>query len=84
VGGIRSLTQVLNFLGAGASLVQLYTGLVYEGPFLIRQICKDLSRYLSEEGVRSVSDLRGEKSMRRLPNSLAVKKTTDDSIINLR
>jgi dihydroorotate dehydrogenase len=37
-GGIHSAQDALEKLAAGASLVQLYTGFVYEGPGLIRQI----------------------------------------------
>lgn len=38
VGGIASPTQAAQMLAAGASLVQAYTGLIYEGPGLIRQL----------------------------------------------
>jgi dihydroorotate dehydrogenase len=42
VGGIHSAADALEKLEAGASLVQLYTGFIYEGPGLIKQICKAL------------------------------------------
>lgn len=38
VGGIHSATDALEKLNAGASLVQLYTGFIYEGPQLIQDI----------------------------------------------
>ena len=38
VGGIHSADDALEKLAAGASLVQLYTGFIYEGPALIKQI----------------------------------------------
>jgi dihydroorotate dehydrogenase len=38
VGGIHTAQDALDKLAAGASLVQLYTGFVYEGPALIREI----------------------------------------------
>lgn len=38
VGGIHSAEDALEKLDAGASLVQLYTGFIYEGPALIRKI----------------------------------------------
>ena len=38
VGGIHSADDALEKLEAGASLVQLYTGFIYEGPALIKQI----------------------------------------------
>lgn len=40
VGGIHSAEDALEKLDAGASLVQLYTGFIYEGPDLIKQINK--------------------------------------------
>ncbi len=40
VGGIHSATDALDKLNAGASLVQLYTGFIYEGPQLVKQINK--------------------------------------------
>lgn len=38
VGGIHSAEDALEKLNAGASLVQLYTGFIYEGPQLIKEI----------------------------------------------
>jgi len=42
VGGIHSAEDALEKLDAGASLVQLYTGFIYEGPALIKKINKKL------------------------------------------
>lgn len=42
VGGIHSAEDALEKLDAGASLVQLYTGFIYEGPGLIKEINKKL------------------------------------------
>ncbi|MCX2482755.1 quinone-dependent dihydroorotate dehydrogenase [Pedobacter sp. MR2016-24] len=42
VGGIHSAQDAKDKLEAGASLVQLYTGFIYEGPGLIKRICKAL------------------------------------------
>lgn len=44
VGGIHSATDAQEKLAAGASLVQLYTGFIYEGPALVKRICKALVR----------------------------------------
>jgi len=43
VGGIRGPEDALAMLDAGAALVQLYTGLIYEGPGLVRRINKALA-----------------------------------------
>ena len=42
VGGIHSAKDALEKLEAGASLIQLYTGFIYEGPGLVKEICKEL------------------------------------------
>ena len=42
VGGIHSPQDAKDKLDAGASLIQLYTGFIYEGPGLIKDICKEL------------------------------------------
>ena len=47
VGGIHSADDALEKLEAGASLVQLYTGFIYEGPDLIRKINQKLLKNLS-------------------------------------
>ncbi len=44
VGGVFDLADVLEKIEAGASLVQLYTGLVYRGPGLVREILEGLRR----------------------------------------
>lgn len=42
VGGIMSVEDAQAMLDAGASLVQIYTGFIYEGPGFVRRICKSL------------------------------------------
>ncbi|MEM7336016.1 MAG: dihydroorotate dehydrogenase (quinone), partial [Chloroflexota bacterium] len=42
VGGIRTANHIKEKLDAGASLVQLYTGLVYEGPGLVGKMLRNL------------------------------------------
>jgi len=42
VGGICDAASALEKFDAGAALVQIYTGFIYEGPGLIRQICRAL------------------------------------------
>jgi dihydroorotate dehydrogenase len=39
VGGIQTAQDAIDKLEAGASLVQVYTGFIYEGPFMIKRIC---------------------------------------------
>lgn len=42
VGGVANAQQAKEKLDAGASLVQVYTGLIYEGPKIVQNICKEL------------------------------------------
>ncbi len=44
VGGISSVEDALEKLDAGASLIQLYTGFIYEGPGIIKKICKAIDK----------------------------------------
>ncbi len=47
VGGITNAADALEKLQAGATLVQLYTGLVYEGPSIVKSIKKGLLKQFS-------------------------------------
>ena len=60
VGGIRSADDAYARLRAGASLVQLYTALVYEGPSLVKKIVKGLERRLSQDGIQSLTAIIGQ------------------------
>lgn len=52
VGGIFSAQDAIEKLEAGASLVQIYTGMIYEGPGLVKKINKGLAKYLSQSHVK--------------------------------
>lgn len=59
VGGIGSGADAYAKIRAGASLVQLYSALVYDGPGLVERIKRDLSRRLRKDGYESVSEAVG-------------------------
>lgn len=59
VGGIASGADAYAKIRAGASLVQLYTALVYAGPGLVTTIKKDLASFLRKDGFQSVSEAVG-------------------------
>lgn len=59
VGGVASAEDAYAHIRAGASLVQLYTGMIYEGPGLIRRIKRDLAELLRRDGYRSIADAVG-------------------------
>ncbi len=59
VGGVSSARDAYEKILAGASLVQLYTALVYEGPGLPSRILKDLPGFLDADGFETVADAVG-------------------------
>ena len=62
VGGINSGQTALGKIEAGASLIQIYTGLVYEGPGLAGRIKTALVNGIERGGVASISALTGSKA----------------------
>lgn len=61
VGGVNSAAAAWEKLAAGANLVQVYTGLVYEGPGLVAQILRELSAALAKVGIPHLSELTGSQ-----------------------
>lgn len=59
VGGIRSAQHAYEKIRAGASLVQVYTGMVYEGPGLAAQINKGLVKLMERDGFSSITEVVG-------------------------
>lgn len=59
VGGIFNADDALAKIFAGASLVQVYTGLVYEGPAIAKRIVTGLKQRLAEEGFQTLKELVG-------------------------
>lgn len=59
VGGIGSGAEAYARIRAGASLVQLYTALVYEGPGLAMRLLHDLDALLARDGFASVGEAVG-------------------------
>ena len=59
VGGIRDHEDVLEFLYAGASCVQIGTSIMYEGIEIFGKILNGLERFMDERGYGSVDELVG-------------------------
>ena len=59
VGGIENADDAWERILAGASLVQLYSALVYEGPGLARRIAAGLAERLGRSGMRSIAEAVG-------------------------
>ena len=62
IGGIDSGATALAKIEAGATLLQLYTGLVYQGPGLIGDIKSHLVATLAREGQASITPLIGRRA----------------------
>jgi len=59
VGGIFSPEDAWEKITAGASLIQVYTGWIYEGPFMVRRILQGLLSKLEQNGLNSISEAVG-------------------------
>lgn len=59
VGGVDSVEAAWEKIVHGASLVQLYTGLIYEGPSLVKGIRRGLVRKLEAEAIATLADAVG-------------------------
>lgn len=59
VGGVFTAEDAYAKLRAGASLVEVYSALIYEGPGLVRRINRGLESLLERDGVRHVAEVVG-------------------------
>jgi dihydroorotate dehydrogenase len=59
VGGIFNAADAWEKIVAGASLVQVYTGLVYEGPAVLKSIVRGLAQFLSQRGQSRLEEAVG-------------------------
>jgi dihydroorotate dehydrogenase len=59
VGGVDSAEEVYARLKHGASLVQVYTAMVFQGPLLISRLVKGLLELMERDGVERLEDLVG-------------------------
>ncbi len=64
VGGIAGAEDAYGHIRAGASLVEFYTGMIYRGPGLAREIKRGLVRLLARDGFRSISEAVGSAAMK--------------------
>ncbi len=59
VGGIFTAEDAWEKITAGASLIQVYTGWIYEGPWMVRRILSGLVEKMQEQGLASISQAVG-------------------------
>ena len=62
VGGVDSGHSAYQKIINGASLVQIYTGMIYQGPSIATKISQELINILEKEGIKNISDIVGSKN----------------------
>ena len=61
VGGVDSGKSVYEKFISGASYIQLYTGMVYQGPNIVNKISEELNDILISNGVKNIEEIIGSK-----------------------
>ena len=61
VGGIDSGKSAYEKFISGASYIQLYTGMVYQGPNIVNNISEELNDILTSDGVKNIEEIVGSK-----------------------
>ncbi len=61
VGGVDSGKSAYQKFISGASYIQLYTGMVYQGPNIVNNISEELNNILSSNGVQNIEEIIGSK-----------------------
>ena len=62
VGGVDSGKSMFEKIAAGADAIQLYTGMIFEGPGIVRDIKKDLIAILKKEKIKNLREAVGINS----------------------
>jgi dihydroorotate dehydrogenase len=62
VGGVDSGLSAYEKFQAGANYVQLYTGMVFQGPSIVKKIKKELKELLVRDGVKNFQEIIGNKN----------------------
>ena len=58
-GGISNGAQAYEKIKNGASLVQSYSGLIFEGPSMVRKINEDILELMAKDGYENISQAVG-------------------------
>ena len=74
VGGVSTGKGAYEKIIRGASLIQLYTGMVYRGPDIANKISKELIEILTKDGIKNLSEIVGSKNWYWRINSLILYK----------
>lgn len=58
-GGVYSGEDVIMYMMAGASAVQVLTCLMRKGPKIVHKICSEIEQYMVKKGLKSLEEIRG-------------------------
>ena len=61
VGGVFTAEDAYEKIKAGASLVQIYTGFIYEGPLVVKKINQGLVKLLKRDGFKNIREAVGSE-----------------------
>ena len=59
VGGVDSGLAAFEKISAGANAIQLYTGMVYKGPGIVKEMKKELISILKKEKLKNIAEAVG-------------------------
>ena len=62
VGGVDSGQSAFDKISSGANVVQLYTGMVYKGPGIVKEMKRELISILKKENIKNISAAVGIKA----------------------
>ena len=62
VGGVDSGQSAFDKISSGANVVQLYTGMVYKGPGIVKEMKRELISILKKENIKNISEAVGIKA----------------------
>jgi dihydroorotate dehydrogenase len=60
VGGVSNALECYEKIKSGACLIQLYSALIFQGPFIVNKILLDLSNILKMDGYKNIKDAIGK------------------------
>ncbi len=74
-GGVHSAVDVIKAIMCGADTVQVVSALLRHGPYYLKFILDDLTRWLEEHEVDSLDEIRGNMSLERCPDPRQFERT---------
>ena len=74
-GGVHSAVDVVKAIMCGADTVQVVSALLRHGPYYLKFILDDLTRWLEEHEIDSLDEIRGNMSLERCPDPRQFERT---------